>query len=67
MTKNSQIQIRISSDEKEAARELFARYGLTTSSAFQLFIRRSLQENRLPFSFEEPVLRSRGDSRLQNS
>lgn len=53
MTKNSQIQVRISADDKEAAKELFDRYGLTLSSAFQLFIRRALQENRMPFSFED--------------
>lgn len=51
--KDAQIQVRISSDEKEDARELFARYGLSLSAAFQLFIRRSLEENQLPFSFED--------------
>lgn len=66
MTKNSQIQIRISSDDKEAARELFDRYGLTLSSAFQLFIRRALQENRLPFSFEDSSARSSGSLRSRN-
>lgn len=65
MTKNSQIQVRISSDDKEAAKELFDRYGLTLSSAFQLFIRRALQENRLPFSFEDASART-SDLRSQH-
>ena len=54
MSKNSQIQIRIPEQEKEAARELFARYGLSLSSAVRMFLFRSLQENRLPFSFDAP-------------
>jgi len=50
--KDNQIQVRISTDDKQKAGELFDRYGLSTSAAVQLFIRRSLEENRLPFSFE---------------
>lgn len=64
--KNAQIQVRISSDDKEEARELFARYGLSLSAAFQLFIRRSLQENQLPFSFEALPERKR-DPHMQKT
>lgn len=53
IAKDAQIQVRISSNDKEEARELFARYGLSLSKAFLLFIRHSLQEGRLPFSFED--------------
>ena len=53
MAKRAQIQVRIDEDEKAKARELFERYGLTTSAAVNLFIRRSLKENRLPFNLDD--------------
>ena len=52
MTKNSNIQVRISEDKKEQAKVLFRRYGLTTSAAVSLFIDRAIEENRIPFRLD---------------
>lgn len=62
MVKKSQIQVRISADDKEKAIEVFDQYGLDMSAAVRLFIRRTIRENRLPFNFED-----REDPRLRNS
>lgn len=53
MLKTEQIQVRVTPEDKQQAKELFERYGLTTSAAINLFIKRSLLENRLPFNFDE--------------
>ena len=53
MLKTEQIQVRVTPEDKQHAKELFGRYGLTTSAAINLFIKRSLLENRLPFNLDE--------------
>jgi len=45
----SHIQIRISAEEKKAAGEVIERMGLNFSSAIKLFLRRTVQEGKLPF------------------
>lgn len=67
MTKKEQIQVRVSSDDKEKAKELFERYGLNMSAAINLFIRRAIQENRLPFGFEDSPEGKENNPRLVNS
>ena len=51
--KTDQIQVRVSSHDKERAKDLFARYGLNVSAAVNLLIKRSLQEGRLPVHFDD--------------
>lgn len=52
--KTEQIQIRVSPDAKAQAKELFeTKYGLTISAAINLFLYRSLSENRLPFNLDD--------------
>lgn len=45
----SHIQIRISEEEKEYAQQLFRSMGLSMSGAIKLFIRKSIQDDALPF------------------
>lgn len=45
----SHIQIRISAEEKKAAAEVLERMGLNFSSGIKLFLRRAVQEGKLPF------------------
>lgn len=49
MNKTEEIRIRITPEEKQQARELFERCGLTISSAVTMFIRQSLINDGLPF------------------
>ena len=43
------IQIRISSEEKEATQEVLENMGLNFSSAIKLFFKKTVQEKKLPF------------------
>lgn len=60
------IQIRIPAAEKEAAGEVLENMGLNFSSAIKIFLRRTVQEGKLPF---EVVADSVGtsSSRFENS
>ena len=48
MSKKSVI-FRIDSDLKDQADELFARLGLNITTAFNIFLRQSVREGRIPF------------------
>lgn len=52
MGKTDEIRVRIKPEEKQQARKLFERYGLTLSSAVTMFIRQSLIVDGLPFKSE---------------
>lgn len=43
------ISIRMDSDLKAQADELFAEFGMNLSTAFNIFVRQSLREGRIPF------------------
>ncbi len=49
MNQNQHIQIRISEEEKEVAREIFESMGLTFSGAIKLFLKKTIQERKMPF------------------
>ena len=59
------IQIRIPAGEKEAAVEVLDQMGLNLSSAIKLFLRRTVQEGKLPFEVVADTSTSK--SRFQNS
>ena len=46
---NTNISIRIDSDLKAQAEVLFAELGMNLSTAFNIFVRQSLREGRIPF------------------
>ena len=48
MSKKS-VSFRIDSDLKDQADELFARLGLNITTAFNIFLRQSVREGRIPF------------------
>ena len=59
------IQIRIPAGEKEAAVEVLDKMGLNLSSAIKIFLRRTVQEGKLPF--EVVADSSTPKTRFQNS
>lgn len=59
------IQIRIPAGEKDAAVEVLEKMGLNLSSAIKIFLRRTVQEGKLPF--EVVADSSVAKSRFQNS
>lgn len=52
-TTSSNISIRMDSDLKVAAEELFAELGMNISTAFNIFVRQALRERGIPFKITE--------------
>ena len=48
--KTSNISIRMDADLKAAADALFGELGMNLSTAFNIFVRQSLREGKIPFS-----------------
>ena len=46
------ISIRMDSDLKAQADALFGELGMNLSTAFNIFVRQSLREGRIPFDFQ---------------
>ncbi|AEE92495.1 MAG: type II toxin-antitoxin system RelB/DinJ family antitoxin [Tepidanaerobacter acetatoxydans] len=47
--KTSSVSFRIDADIKKQADELFAKLGLNMTTAFNIFLRQSIREGRIPF------------------
>ena len=60
------IQIRIPAAEKEAAGEVLENMGLNFSSAIKIFLRRTVQEGKLPFDVVADVSKPK-TTRFENS
>jgi len=52
-TSTSNISIRMDSDLKAAAEELYEELGMNLSTAFNIFVRQSLRERGIPFRISE--------------
>lgn len=52
--KNTVFQLRMNSDVKTAAEELFNQCGLTLTDALNLFIQQSLNHGGIPFEITKP-------------
>lgn len=51
--KTESIQVRVTPETKEKAREVFERHGLTLSAAVTMFIHQALLVDGLPFRTDE--------------
>ena len=49
------ITIRVNSEVKKQAQELFSDLGLDTSTAVNMFLRRSVREERIPFDVSRDI------------
>jgi DNA-damage-inducible protein J len=54
MAKTSVINIRTDSDTKHAIENLYSAFGITVSDAVNIFFKKSLMMNGLPFTMEIP-------------
>ena len=50
MVQTTNISIRMDSDLKARAEHLFSELGMSISTAFNIFVRQSLREGRIPFA-----------------
>ena len=51
MTESTNLNIRIDKELKEQAEYFFSELGLNMSSAFNIFVRQSSRQGRIPFEF----------------
>ena len=54
MAKTSVINIRTDSETKHAIENLYSSFGITVSDAVNIFFKKSLMQNGLPFAMEIP-------------
>jgi len=54
MAKTANINIRIDSETKTSAEELFSSFGITVTDAINIFLRKSIMEGGLPFEMKQP-------------
>jgi len=52
----SNINVRVDSQVKSQARQVFASLGLDMTAAVNLFLRQAIHQRSLPFSPEEPLI-----------
>ena len=51
--KKTSISVKISTEDKQRATELFEKLGLSLSTAIRMFIKKSIAEDGLPFEVED--------------
>jgi len=54
MAKNAVINVRTDSETKSAIEELYSAFGISVSDAINIFFKKSLMENGLPFDMQLP-------------
>ncbi len=54
MAKNAVINIRTDMETKKAIEDLYSAFGITVSDAVNIFFKKSLMQNGLPFAMEYP-------------
>ena len=55
MAETTNLNIRINKDLKEQAERFFSELGLNMSSAFNIFVRQSLRQGKIPFEISLAV------------
>ena len=54
VAKNAVINVRTDAETKSAIEELYAAFGISVSDAINIFFKKSLMENGLPFEMQLP-------------
>ena len=49
---NTNLSIRVDKETKEKANELFNKFGLTMTTAVNMFLKTAIRENRIPFELK---------------
>lgn len=62
MGKTDEIRVRVVPEDKQQAKEIFERYGLTLSGAVSMFIRQAIIADGLPFNNENSMMSSKSSS-----
>ena len=60
------VTIRLERDIKESAERLFSNLGMNLSTAFNIFVRQSLHQGKIPFEIFDPFYSVKNQEELAN-
>jgi DNA-damage-inducible protein J len=67
VSKTINVTIKLDSDIKEQAEDLFNNFGMNLSTAFGIFVRQSLRQGKIPFEIYDPFYNEANQKRLLKS
>ena len=67
MAETINVTIRLDREIKENAEKLFGDFGMTMSTAFNVFVRQTLRQGKIPFEIYDPFHSKKNQTRLARS
>ena len=67
MAETINVTIRLDREIKEQAEVMFNDFGMNLSTAFNIFVRQSLRQGRIPFEIYDPFYSEKNQARLARS
>ncbi len=67
MAETINVTVRLDREIKENAERLFGEFGMNLSTAFNVFIRQSLRQGKIPFEIYDPFYSEKNQARLARS
>ena len=61
------VTIRLDREVKEQAEQMFNDFGMNLSTAFNIFVRQSLRQGKIPFEIYDPFYSEKNQARLAHS
>ena len=67
MAETINVTIRLDKDVKENAERMFNDFGMNLSTAFNIFVRQTLRQGKIPFEIYDPFYSEKNQKRLVRS
>ena len=67
MAETINVTIRLDREIKEKAEKLFDDFGMNMSTAFNVFVRQTLRQGKIPFEIYDPFYSEQNQARLASS
>lgn len=67
MAETINVTIRLDKEIKEEAEKMFGDFGMNLSTAFNIFVRQSLRQGKIPFEIYDPFYSEKNQVRLARS
>ena len=67
MAETINVTIRLDREIKDNAEKLFGDFGMNLSTAFNVFVRQTLRQGKIPFEIYDPFYNEQNQSRLARS
>ena len=64
MAETINVTIRLDKDIKESAETMFRDFGMNLSTAFNIFVRQSLRQGKIPFEINDPFYSEKNQAEL---